>query len=56
MKATLFIQYPTHDVEIVGIDITQHDWQRYNEGNLEFSNISDLSLEGADEWTLEVEE
>lgn len=55
MKATLWIQYPSHDSQY-GIDITDDDWQRYQSGTLEFSNISDLSLEGADEWSIEVVE
>lgn len=55
MKATLWIQYPDYDAEYA-IDITEDDWHRYQSGNLEFSNISALSLEGADEWTIEVAE
>ena len=55
MRATLWIQYPTRDSEY-HIDITDDHWQRYQEGSLEFSNISDLILEGVDEWTLEVAE
>ena len=43
MRATLWIQYATHDSEYA-IDITDDDWQRYQEGSLEFSNISDLSI------------
>ena len=53
MKANLEIQYTTLTVKH-DIDITADDWQRYQEGSLEFSNISDASLEDADEWTLEL--
>lgn len=52
MKATLFVQYPSYDAEY-GIVISQDDWQRYQSGNLEFSNISDLSLEDAYEWSIQ---
>jgi len=52
MKATLYIQYASHDISET-IEISLDDWQRYQQGNLEFSNISDRSLEGADEWSIE---
>jgi hypothetical protein len=53
MKANLVIQYPTVAV-VHDIDITADDWQRYQEGSLEFSNISDVSLDDAEEWMLEL--
>ena len=55
MKVNLVVQYSNVAV-IHDIDISQDDWQRYQEGSLEPSNISDISLEDAEEWALEAAE
>lgn len=51
MKVQLCIEYPNEDFTQI-IDITDLDWQVYQLGLLEFSKISDLSLRGANEWSL----
>ena len=55
MKATLFIRYPNYDAEY-SIEVSDWEWQRYQEGNLEPSNISPVSLEDSEEWELEAAE
>ena len=55
MKATLMIEYADRDDEF-DITITQQQWQQYQQDRLQFGDICDLSLTGANDWSLTLEQ
>lgn len=53
MPATLWLEYDSHTAEYA-IDITPHDWQCYQQGTLEPSNIISCDMGPVLEWSITI--